>query len=121
MDSNFTNETNETVETTTTETVETIETVQGEVVTEPINEAEAPKEQTGLSIASLILGIVGLLAWCIPCLGFVVGITGLILGIIGMKKGGKTMAIVGIVLSGLTLLLSCGNFIAGFIIAMGSM
>lgn len=105
MDSNFTNETNEVVETVATETI------QGEVV----NEAQAPKEQTGLSIASLVLGICGLLAWCLPCLGYPVTITGLVLGIIGMKKGGKTMAIVGIVLSGLSLLLTCGNSLAGVI------
>ncbi len=74
---------------------------------------EIPEEKKGLSIASMILGICGLLAWCIPCCGYPVTIVGLILGIVGIKKGGKGMAIAGIILSAITLLLTLGNSILG--------
>ena len=80
------------------------------------------QEKKGLSLASMILGIVSLLAWCLPILGFPVCITGLILGIIGIKKGGKGMAIAGIIMCAITLLLTLGNSILGVIIGMsGSM
>lgn len=74
---------------------------------------EVTEEKKGLSIASMILGICGLLAWCIPCCGYPVTITGLILGIVGIKKGGKGMAIAGIILSAITLLLTLGNSALG--------
>ena len=45
------------------------------------------EEKKGMSIASMVLGIVGLIAWCIPIIGGPVGVVGLILGIVGMKKG----------------------------------
>ena len=80
------------------------------------------QEKKGLSLASMILGIVGFLAWCLPLVGFPVCITGLILGIVGIKKGGKGMAIAGIIMCAITLLLTLGNSILGVIIGMsGSM
>ena len=90
------------------------EQMQNEVYSQPV------EEKKGLSIASMILGIVGLLAWCIPLLGFPVCITGLILGIIGIKKGGKGMAIAGIILCSITLLLTLGNSILGAILAVSA-
>ena len=47
---------------------------------------------------------VGILAWLIPLFGFPITILGLVFGIIGVKKGGKGIAIAGIVLSAITLL-----------------
>ena len=91
------------------------EQMQNEVYSQPVVE-----EKKGLSITSMILGIVGLLAWCIPLLGFPVCITGLILGIIGIKKGGKGMAIAGIILCSITLLLTLGNSILGAILAVSA-
>lgn len=46
-------------------------------------------EQKGMSIASLVLGICGFIAWCIPLFGYPVTIVGIILGALGMKKGGE--------------------------------
>lgn len=77
----------------------------------PMNQP-APEKQ-GLSIASMVLGICGFLAWCLPLVGFPVSITGLVLGIIGMKKGGKGMAITGIITSAITLVLTLINSILG--------
>lgn len=70
-------------------------------------------EQKGFSIASMILGIVGFIAWCIPLFGFPVTIVGLILGILGIKKGGKGMAIAGIIMCALTLVLTIINSALG--------
>jgi hypothetical protein len=90
------------------------EQMQNEVYSQPV------EEKKGLSLTSMILGIVGFLAWCIPLLGFPVCITGLILGIIGIKKGGKGMAIAGIIMCSITLLLTLGNSILGAIIAVSA-
>lgn len=57
----------------------------------------------GLAIASLVLGILGVLGCC--CFGGVLGIVGLILGIISITKQGKSgMAIAGIILSAISVL-----------------
>ncbi len=44
------------------------------------------EEKKGMSIASMVLGIIGLVFWCIPILGVPIGIVGLILGIVGRKR-----------------------------------
>lgn len=75
------------------------------------------QEQKGFSIASLILGIAGFLAWCVPLFGYPVCIIGLILGIVGLKKGGKGMAIAGIIMCAITLLFTLANSILGVILA----
>ena len=61
----------------------------------------------------MVLGVCGFLAWCIPLFGYPVCIVGLILGIVGMKKGGKGMAIAGIVMSAITLVLTIANSALG--------
>ena len=90
------------------------EQMQNVVYSQPV------EEKKGLSLTSMILGIAGFLAWCIPLVGFPVCITGLILGIIGIKKGGKGMAIAGIIMCSITLLLTLGNSILGAIIAVSA-
>ena len=76
--------------------------------------SSAPEpEKKGMSIASLILGICGFIAWCIPLFGYPVTIVGIILGAIGMKKGGKGMAIAGIICSAIAFVLTLINSIAG--------
>ncbi|MDF2540675.1 MAG: hypothetical protein K0S47_393 [Herbinix sp.] len=71
------------------------------------------KRHKGLAIASLVLGIIGLLAWCIPLFGLPITIVGLVLGILGLKSIYKGMAIAGIVLSSLGLLFSLVNSAIG--------
>lgn len=83
--------------------------------------SQPTEEKIGFSVASLVLGIVGLLAWCLPLLGFPITIAGLVLGILGIKKGGKVMAIIGIVLSAITLLLTLGNSILGAVLAVANL
>ena len=79
---------------------------------------QPPKQNNGLSIASLVLGIVGIVACCIPIIGIPVNVTGLILGIVGMKKGGKGMAIAGIILCSIFLVLTIANSALGVYINM---
>lgn len=82
----------------------------------------APPEEKGMSIASMVLGICGFLAWCLPILGYPVSIVGLVLGILGIKKGGRGMAIAGIIMCSITLALTLGNSILGVILGViGSM
>ena len=56
--------------------------------TQPLNE-----EKKGMSIASMVLGLVGLIVAAIPC-----GILAIIFSVLGRKKGGKGFAIAGLVL-----------------------
>ena len=57
-----------------------------------VTETKEP-EQKGFSIASMVLGIVGIFVAPIPC-----GILAIVFGAIGLKKGGKGFAIAGLVL-----------------------
>lgn len=54
-------------------------------------------EQKGLSIASMVLGIVSMIL-CIPYLPIPCAILAIIFSIVGRKKGGRGMAITGMVL-----------------------
>lgn len=75
---------------------------------------EIKNNKKGMAVASLVLGIIGLIAWIIPLVGFPIAITGLVLGIIGIKKGGKGMAIAGIVLASICLIATTANSAIGF-------
>lgn len=79
------------------------------------------EEQKGMSIASLVLGCCGIIAWCIPLLGYPVTIVGIILGCLGMKKGGKKLAIAGIILSAIFLVATLINSILGAMNAISAL
>lgn len=69
-----------------------------------------PQESNGKSVASLVLGIVGVIAWCLPILGLPVGVIGLIMGIQEYNRSNaKGMAMAGIVLSIICLVLTIIN------------
>lgn len=60
---------------------------------------EAPKSK-GLAVASMVLGIVALVfSCCLPVVTFICALVGVILGAVSLakKKGGKGMAIAGLV------------------------
>jgi hypothetical protein len=63
----------------------------------------------GKAVASLVLGIVGLIAWFIPLFSAPIGIVGLILGIKSLPTEGRGMAIAGIVLCIICLVLTVIN------------
>lgn len=74
-----------------------------------MNEIKESKgnDSKGLAIASLVLGIVGLLLnFCLGVLGIIFAIIGLILGIIAIVKKQGGMAIAGTVLSTIALLVT---------------
>ncbi len=68
--------------------VEVVEPIKNEEVA-----SEPEKESKGLSIASLVLGLIGLLVAAIPC-----GTLAIIFGLMGKKKGGAGMATAGFIL-----------------------
>lgn len=81
-----------------------------------------PAPQTrggGAAIASLVLGIVVLVAWLLPLLGLPVGAAGLICGIMGRRSARRGMAVAGIVMSVIGLVLAVGNGILGVLIRLG--
>jgi len=63
----------------------------------------------GLAIASLVIGIIGVGAWCIPICGVPLNIGGLVMGAMGMKSTNRGMAIAGIVLNVLALIAGIVN------------
>lgn len=65
------------------------------------------------AVVSLVLGLVGILAWLLPIIGFPVTIAGLIFGIRNLNSARRGMAIAGIVLSSSFLLLTAINSLAG--------
>lgn len=80
-----------------------------------------PPEKKGQSIASLVLGICSFIAWIIPLFGYPVTIIGIIMGALGMKKGGKGMAIAGIICSSIGLVITLINSAAGVMMMMNAM
>lgn len=91
---------------------------------EPINTpVSTPPTASGtdnnriMAIVSLVLGIINLCAWFFPICGAPLAIVGLVLGYFGMRSPQqKTLAIVGMVLSGIGLLLACVNGVAGVLL-----
>lgn len=58
------------------------------------NENQAPiEEKKGLSIASMVLGLVGIVIAALPC-----GILAIIFSVLGRKKGGRGFATAGLIL-----------------------
>jgi hypothetical protein len=74
---------------------------------------ENTKKEAGMAIASLILGIIGIIAWIIPIIGLPIGIAALVLGILGIKRSSKGMSIAGIVLAVICLVLTIINSAIG--------
>ncbi len=67
---------------------------------------QEPKDHKGVALASFIIGIVNLFAWCFPICGFVIAAGGVVTGILGMRSSKRWMAITGIALSALGIILS---------------
>lgn len=79
----------------------------------------APKKSgNGMSTAALVLGLIGLVGWCCPFVGIILGILAVIFGIIGAARGGGGMAIGGIVLGVIVILLSIVNAVLGVMISL---
>lgn len=72
-----------------------------------MDNTEFDDSKKGLSIASMVLGIIGLLFLCVPPFGVICGLLALIFGAISLnkKQGIQGMATAGIVLGIITLVL----------------
>lgn len=82
---------------------------------------ENEKKVGGKSIASFVLGLVGLIAWLLPLAGYPVTIVGLVLGCIARKTEKNGFNLTGIILSIITLLLTLGNSCLGVILTLSQM
>lgn len=69
---------------------------------------EEVKESKGFAIASLVLGIIGLLCCCFGWIGMIFQVLALVFGIIVLvkKKAGRGMAIAGIICGGIGLVVA---------------
>lgn len=65
--------------------------------------------RNGHALASLILGLISIIAWIIPLFGIPIAIIGIIMGVMGRKSSKKGMATAGLVLSIIFLLASIAN------------
>ncbi len=84
------------------------------------NTTQQPQNEpaSGKSIASFVLGLVGIIAWLIPLFGYPVTITGLVLGILARKTEKNGFSLAGIILSSITLAITLINSILGAIMVL---
>ena len=75
----------------------------------------APQESKGLSIASMVLGIISVVLFCIWYISVPCAILAIIFGIVGMKKGGRGMGIAGLVLGIVALAILAIIYLLAFI------
>src|SRR4051812_28073192 len=71
--------------------------------------AEGLADHSGKATASMVLGIVSLLAWFCPLVGFGVTITGLVMGSKGKQSSARGQAVAGLVLNTIGLILTIIN------------
>ena len=76
-------------------------------------ESAIPTPGGGKEIASLCLGLFGLIAWFLPIIGFPTTITGLVLGIKSLGGPRKGMATAGVVLCIIGLVATTANAALG--------
>ena len=70
---------------------------------------ETNTKGSGNAIISLLLGLLGIIAWIIPLIGLPITVIGLILGIIGLRSRSRGVAIAGITLCSLFLAFTIVN------------
>ncbi len=72
--------------------------------------------QNNKAVAALVCGILGLLLWCCPLIGFPINIAAIAVGIAGMHPPSKGMAVGGVVCGSIGLVLTIINAVAGAMI-----
>jgi len=81
-----------------------------------VNNNITPNKINGLTIASMVLGIVSLVLWCFWFISIPCGVLALIFGILGIKKPGKGMAIAGIITGAITIAIWAVVFMFSFFV-----
>lgn len=78
-------------------------------------------EKKGLSIASMVLGIISIVAFCSTWIAIICSILAIIFGVIGKKKGGAGMAKAGLIcgIIGLCLQVALVIFLAALLESVG--
>ena len=67
----------------------------------------------GKATASLVLGIIGMLAWCIPLFGFPINLIGIIMGAKGLNSEKQGTGMAGLILSIIGMIFTVINAIYG--------
>jgi hypothetical protein len=70
-------------------------------------------QSNGKAVTSLVLGIIGMMAWLLPIIGLPITIVGLVQGIYGMRTTQRGMAIAGMILSIIGLIFTIINATIG--------
>ncbi|MHB0923603.1 MAG: DUF4190 domain-containing protein [Bellilinea sp.] len=73
---------------------------------EILPKAAPESDRSWAGTTSFILGLINLVAWCLPFCGGPLAIIGVILGVLGLKAPNRRLSIAGIVLNAIGLLLS---------------
>ena len=76
-------------------------------------ENQPAENPTGKAIAGFVLGLVGMLAWCLPVFGLPITIAGLVMSILGLKSTNRGIAIAGVVLNSVGLVFTLINAAIG--------
>jgi hypothetical protein len=76
-------------------------------------EVTVAEKTSGKALASLILGVIGLLAWCLPILGLPITITGIVLASKSLRTRSRGLAIAGLILCIVGLVFSVINMAWG--------
>jgi hypothetical protein len=72
----------------------------------------------GVAIAGFVLGLLNLVAWCIPLFGFPMSIAGLVCSIKGRGSSQSGLALAGIILNSIALVLTLISAILGAYLAV---
>jgi len=76
-------------------------------------ETVPPSGRRGQATAGLVLGIVSMVAWFIPLIGYITTILGIVFSSQGRNSTNRGRATAGLVLSIIALILTLGNSAAG--------
>lgn len=70
-------------------------------------------KHNGKATASLVLGIIGLIAWLLPLVGYPVTIVGVVMGAFGIKSEKKSFGTAELIMSIIGLVLTVANSAIG--------
>ena len=81
---------------------------------------EPKKDRKGFCIASMVLGIIALVLFCVFYISIPCAILAIIFGILGIKSTGKGMAVAGLVTGSIGLIVSIAIIVFAFIFGVAA-